>query len=151
MLTIITALAALACCTAARWYLDRTSRRETEHAGGRICLRAMRNGGAAFGLPIRKEALPAASLTALGMLWTQRRRSPVGVGLALGGGLSNLLERLRRGSVYDYLQFPQSAGAAEALRLQPGGSRHPPGRPGPGPPAEETLMKRDACGPMSLS
>ena len=110
MLTIITALATLACCTAARWYLDRTSRRETEHAGGRIRLRAMRNGGAAFGLPIRKEALPAASLAALGMLWTQRRKSPVGVGLALGGGLSNLLERLRRGSVYDYLQFPQAPG-----------------------------------------
>lgn len=110
MLTIITALAALACCTAARWYLDRTSRRETEHAGGRIRLRAMRNGGAAFDLPIRKEALPAVSTAALGMLWTQRRRSPVGVGLALGGGVSNLLERLRRGSVYDYLQFPQAPG-----------------------------------------
>lgn len=110
MLTIITALAALACCTAARWYLDRTSRRETEHAGGRIRLRAMRNGGAAFDLPIRKEALPAVSAAALGMLWTQRRRSPVGVGLALGGGVSNLLERLRRGSVYDYLQFPQAPG-----------------------------------------
>lgn len=110
MLTIITALAALACCTAARWYLDRTSYRKTEHAGGRICLRAMRNGGAAFGLPIRKEALPAVSAAALGMLWTQRRRNPVGVGLALGGGVSNLLERLRWGSVYDYLQFPHAPG-----------------------------------------
>ena len=70
----------------------------------------MWNGGAAFGLPIRKAALPAASLAALGMLWTQRRRSPVGVGLSLGGGLSNLLERLRRGSVYDYIQFPKAPG-----------------------------------------
>lgn len=110
MLTILTALAALSACTAARWYLDRTSRRETECAGGLIRLRAMRNGGAAFGLPIRKAALPAASFAALGMLWTQRRRSPVGVGLSLGGGLSNLLERLRRGSVYDYLQFPKAPG-----------------------------------------
>nr|WP_325299490.1 signal peptidase II [uncultured Dysosmobacter sp.] len=110
MLTILTALAALSACTAARWYLDRTSRRETEYAGGRLRLRAMWNGGAAFGLPIRKAALPAASLAALGMLWTQRRRSPVGVGLSLGGGLSNLLERLRRGSVYDYIQFPKAPG-----------------------------------------
>lgn len=110
MLTILTALAALSACTAARWYLDRTSRRESEYAGGRLRLRAMWNGGAAFGLPIRKAALPAASLAALGMLWTQRRRSPVGVGLSLGGGLSNLLERLRRGSVYDYIQFPKAPG-----------------------------------------
>lgn len=110
MLTILTALAALSACTAARWYLDRTSRRESEYAGGRLRLRAMWNGDAAFGLPIRKAALPAASLAALGMLWTQRRRSPVGVGLSLGGGLSNLLERLRRGSVYDYIQFPKAPG-----------------------------------------
>ena len=110
MLTILTALAALSACTAARWYLDRTSRRESEYAGGRLRLRAMWNGGAAFGLPIRKAALPAASLAALGMLWTQRRRSPVGVGLSLGGGLSNLLERLRRGSVYDYIQVPKAPG-----------------------------------------
>ena len=110
MLTILTALAALSACTAARWYLDRTSRRESEYAGGRLRLRAMWNGGAAFGLPIRKAALPAASLAALGMLWTQRRRSPVGVGLSLGGGLSNLLERLRRGSVYDYIPVPKAPG-----------------------------------------
>lgn len=110
MLTIITALAALGGCTAARWYLDRTSRRETEYLGGRVRLRSMRNDGAAFGLPIRKKALPAASLAALGMLWTQRRRSPVGVGLALGGGVSNLLERLRQRGVYDYIQFPKAPG-----------------------------------------
>lgn len=110
MLTIVTALAVLGSCAAVRWYLDRTSRRETAYAGGRVCLRALRNDGAAFGLPIEKKLLPAASLAALGMLWTQRRRSPVGVGAALGGGLSNLLERLRRGSVYDYLQFPKAPG-----------------------------------------
>lgn len=110
MLTILTALTTLGACVCARWYLDRTSRRERSYAKGRICLRALRNGGAAFGLPIRKKLLPAVSFAALGMLWTQRRRSPAGVGLALGGGLSNLLERLRRGSVYDYIQFPQAPG-----------------------------------------
>lgn len=110
MLTIITALAALGACASARWYLDRTSRRETECAGGRIRLRSVRNGGAAFGLPIGKKLLPGAALAALGMLWAQRRRSPFGVGLALGGGVSNLLERLHRGSVYDYIQFPRAPG-----------------------------------------
>lgn len=110
MLTILTALAALGACVSARWYLDRSSRQDTEYARGRVRLRALWNKGAAFGLPIQKKVLPAASLAALGMLWTQRRRSPVGVGLALGGGVSNLLERLRRGSVYDYLQFPKAPG-----------------------------------------
>lgn len=110
MLTILTALAALSACAAARWYLDRTSRRETEYARGRVRLRALWNGGAAFGLPIEKKLLPAASAAVLGLLWSQRRRSPLGVGLALGGGVSNLLERLRRGKVYDYVQFPKAPG-----------------------------------------
>ena len=34
----------------------------------------------------------------------------MGVGLILGGGLSNLLERLRQGKVYDYVQFPKAPG-----------------------------------------
>lgn len=110
MLTILTALVVLGTCVATRWYLDRTSRRETEYAKGRIRLRALWNGGAAFGLPIRKKLLPTASIAALGMLWTQRHRSPLGVGLALGGGVSNLLERLRCGRVYDYVQFPKAPG-----------------------------------------
>ena len=110
MLTICAALMTLGICTAARWYLDRSSRRETVCAHGCVRLRALWNGGAAFGLPIRRKVLPAASLAVLGMLWRQRRRSPLGVGLALGGGLSNLLERLGQGRVYDYIQFPKAPG-----------------------------------------
>jgi len=110
MITLFTAMAVWSACAAARWYLDRTSRRETVWAGGLVRLRTLWNGGAAFGLPVGKELLPAASLAAMGLLWTQRRRSPLGVGLALGGGLSNLLERLRRGRVYDYVQFPKAPG-----------------------------------------
>ena len=34
----------------------------------------------------------------------------MGVGLILGGGISNLLERLRQGKVYDYIQFPKAPG-----------------------------------------
>lgn len=32
---------------------------------------------------------------------------PLGAGLALGGGLSNLWERVRYGRVYDYVRFPK--------------------------------------------
>ena len=110
MLTVLTALATLGGCTAARWYLHRTSRRDSEYAGGRVRLRSLWNEGAAFGLGIPFRAVVAASLASLGALWTQRRRAPVGVGLMIGGGVSNLLERIRQGKVYDYVQFPKAPG-----------------------------------------
>ena len=43
----------------------------------------------------------------LPFVWLFRRRSPLGAGLALGGGLSNLWERVRYGRVYDYVRFPK--------------------------------------------
>ena len=110
MLTVFTALTTLGGCTAAWWYLNRSSRRDSEYAGGQVKLRSLWNEGAAFGLDIRFDMVVAASFAALGALWTQRKRSPVGVGLILGGGLSNLLERLRQGKVYDYVQFPKAPG-----------------------------------------
>lgn len=110
MLTICVALLTLAACAAARWYLDRTSRQETEYGRGHIRLRALWNEGAAFGLNIQRKQVLAASFATLWTLWRQRRRSPLGVGLILGGGVSNLLERLRLGRVYDYVQFPRAPG-----------------------------------------
>lgn len=110
MLTVFTALTTLGGCTAAQWYLNRSSRRDSEYAGGQVKLRSLWNEGAAFGLDIRFDMVVAASFAVLGALWTQRKRSPVGVGLILGGGLSNLLERLRQGKVYDYVQFPKAPG-----------------------------------------
>ncbi len=111
MLTVFTALTIFGGCAAARWYLDRSSRREADCLGGRVRLKAMWNEGAAFGLPLPAKALPLASAAALGMLWTNRKRRPLGTGLVLGGGLSNLCERLRHGRVYDYIQFPRAPGA----------------------------------------
>ena len=73
-------------------------------------LKSLWNEGAAFGLPIRPGALLAASAATLGLMWSQRKRSPLGVGLILGGGLSNLWERLRHGRVYDYVRFPKAPG-----------------------------------------
>ena len=108
MKTVFTALAAFSGCTAARLYLDRTSRPDEDRLGGRVRLKSMWNEGAAFSLPIPAEVLPAASAAALGLLWTRRRRCPLGAGLILGGGLSNLSERLTAGRVYDYLQFPRA-------------------------------------------
>ena len=71
-------------------------------------LNYLENRGAAFGLPIPERCLSAASGAVLAMLWCDRRRSPIGAGLALGGGLSNLRERFRRGRVYDYVRFPRA-------------------------------------------
>ena len=106
--TLFTALAAYSGCTAARWYLDRSSRRDTDRFGGRVRLKSMWNEGAAFSLPIPPEVLPPASAAALALLWVRRRSCPLGTGLILGGGLSNFYERARRGRVYDYLQFPKA-------------------------------------------
>lgn len=106
--TLFTALAAWSGCTAARLYLNRTSRRDEDFLGGRVRIKSMWNEGAAFSLPIPAEPLPLLSAAALGLLWTQRRRCPLGTGLILGGGLSNLQERLTEGRVYDYLQFPRA-------------------------------------------
>lgn len=111
MLTMIFVSAAVvSACTAARWYLCRAGRRETEHWGGRVRLTALWNSGGAFGLPIGRRPLLALSLAALAAVVRCRRRSPAAAGLVAGGGLSNLWERLRRGRVYDYLRFPRAPG-----------------------------------------
>lgn len=112
MITLCTAAAVLSACAAARWYLCRAGRRETSAWGGRIRLTELWNGGAAFGLPLGRRAVLAGSLAALLAVFRLRRRSPAAAGLVLGGGLSNLWERLRTGRVYDYLRFPKAPGPA---------------------------------------
>ena len=110
MLTAFIAALTLGGCVAARWYLDRPSRREKEHAGGWVRLKALWNEGAAFSLPLGRNVVTAASAVLLGVLWAKRKEHPVSTGLVIGGGLSNLLERLRQGKVYDYVQFPKAPG-----------------------------------------
>lgn len=117
MLTICTALTTFGVCGAVRWYLrrrpayTRSGCREAEYLQGRVRLRALWNPGAAFSLPIPAKTLPLASAAALVLLWTRRSRSPLGTGLILGGGLSNLRERVWDGRVYDYIQFPKAPGS----------------------------------------
>jgi signal peptidase II len=107
MVTLLIALTVLGGCTAARWYF--ASRRE--RSGGRVELTALWNEGAAFGLPVPKGLLVPVSAVVLALLWTRRRCSRLGTGLVLGGGISNLLERLRHGRVYDYIRFPRAPGS----------------------------------------
>ena len=107
MLTLFTAAAVLAACACLRQLLNRPERKDAFFWGGRIRLTALWNDGAAFSLPLKRKLVTALSILILPLVWVFRRRSPIGAGLALGGGLSNLWERLRRGAVYDYVQFPK--------------------------------------------
>ncbi len=110
MTGLLTAFGTAASCTAARWYLDRAARRERSYWGDRVRLTALWNRGAAFGLPVPARWLPAAGALALAGLLRWERRCPAGAGLVLGGGLSNLYERVRHRRVYDYLRFPKAPG-----------------------------------------
>ena len=108
MRTILTGLATFGACNAARWYLDRSSRTDETFIGGHVKLTKLWNEGAAFNLKISREVLMSLSGAVLGTVWTQRKRFPVGAGLVLGGGLSNLMERVLYGKVYDYVRFPKA-------------------------------------------
>lgn len=104
MLTAMTAALTFTACAALRRQLgDRPP-----HVGRWICLRPTKNRGAAFGLPIRSELLPALSAASMALILRRKREHPVGTGLILGGGLSNLWERTNCGEVRDYLQFPRA-------------------------------------------
>ena len=101
-------------CQCARWYLEREGRRESEHFGGHIRLTALWNPGSAFGLlPIEGTWLAALSAAVMALGACLYRGCRMGCALLLGGGLSNLWERLRYGSVFDYIAFPK---APEKLR-----------------------------------
>lgn len=78
-----------------------------------LSLTHARNPGAAFGiLPNRTPffILVTVLLVAVMFAYLRREREPApamaaGVGLALGGALGNLVDRLRWGSVVDFLDF----------------------------------------------
>lgn len=106
-MTLLVAAAVLAACVGLRRALSRPKRDGRDFWDGRIRLTALWNEGAAFSLPLKRTLVTVLSLLILPLVWLFRGRSPVGAGLALGGGLSNLWERLRHKRVYDYVQFPK--------------------------------------------
>lgn len=86
----------------------------------KIQLDPMYNRGAAFGLKLKGPVLNVLSAAALGMLAllaasARGLMARLGAGLALGGGLSNLYERLRGRGVLDYLRFPRLPGRVKRL------------------------------------
>lgn len=106
-MTLFIAAAIFTACVGLRRYLDRPERTDREFGNGRIRLTALWNEGAAFSLPLKRGWVVLLSILILPFVWLFRRRSPLGAGLALGGGLSNLWERVRYGRVYDYVRFPK--------------------------------------------
>ena len=113
MMALLIAGAVLAAANLVRWYLDRSSRSDTEHFGGGVRLTRVWNTGAAFSLPLPQRAVEALSLLALVFAWAGRKEHPTASGLVLGGGLANFHERVRHGRVYDYIQFPKAPGKAK--------------------------------------
>ena len=104
------AAAVFACAAMARWYLDRSSRRDSRHFRSLVELTAVWNRGAAFSLPIPRRVVELCSIPALLAALALGRRSRLGAGLMLGGGAANLYERRRHGRVYDYVRFPHAWG-----------------------------------------
>ena len=108
MKTVLTAAATAAACAMVRHQVEKPG--FGEKRWGRVCLRPMWNQRGAFGLPVAGRTLAVPSLLALGLVWCCRHNAPVSAGLVLGGGGSNLLERLRRGMVCDYLRVQKGPG-----------------------------------------
>ena len=109
IVTAIAAGAALSLCALVRRGLE-AGKGPASLLGGRVLVRRLYNRGAGFGLvPLDARQVAPLSLAAL---WALLRwgGSRLGTGLLLGGGLSNLYERIRRGRVLDYLRFPRAPG-----------------------------------------
>ena len=106
MLTLLIAGVTLGTCGVLRACL----RDRAASGGERVRFQPLWNRRGAFDLPLGRKALTALPALVLAAVWLCRRRSPVGAGLLLGGGLSNLWERLRQGAVFDYLRFPKAPG-----------------------------------------
>ena len=97
--TLLTAASINALCGTVRRRLNRPDRNPAEYCGGRIRLTELWNHGAAFALPIPKSALLGGTIAALLGALHLRKRNPIASGLILGGGLSNLAERVTQDKV----------------------------------------------------
>ena len=116
--TVLIAAAVFALCAGLRKKLTDAAPRPLW--GGRASLEPMYNTAAAFGVKLTGRPLRLLTAGALILLaWTASAlRGPTaaaGAGLALGGGASNLYERLRHRRVLDYLRFPRLPGRGKAF------------------------------------
>lgn len=113
---IVIGMVVAALCTLARWYLERSSLGSPAARDSRAVLQPLYNEGAGFGCRwLRGGWLLAGSVAALALLLAEAGRRQnfagrLGVGAALGGGVSNLWERVRHGRVFDYIRFPKAPG-----------------------------------------
>ena len=84
-------------------------------------MRPLYNKGAGFGwsrFQGRPLAAACGALLAALLVWVRRDGGVVlrlGAGFTLGGGVSNLWERIRHGRVFDYVQFPRLPGRGKHL------------------------------------
>ena len=103
--------AVLVLCGQVRSALERKGLPRRELACGRVRIEPRYNQGSGFGLfPLKARQMAAPSLAALLALLGISGGRGLGAGLLLGGGLSNLWERVRHGRVLDYLRFPRAPG-----------------------------------------
>ena len=103
--------AVLVLCGQVRSALERKGLPRRELAGGRVRIAPRYNQGAGFeALPLSARQMAPLSLAALWALLCRWGFRGMGAGLLLGGGLSNLWERLRYGRVLDYLRVPKAPG-----------------------------------------
>ena len=103
--------AVLALCGQVRGTLERKGLPRKELAGSRVRIEPRYNQGSGFGLvPLNGRQMAPLSLAALWALLGMCGGRGLGTGLLLGGGLSNLWERVRHGRVLDYLRFPKAPG-----------------------------------------
>ena len=121
MMVIFIGAGIAALCTLTRWYLERSGFRCESFCRGLAQLRPLYNKGAGFGWSrFRGRPLAAACTAALAALLLLARQGGgtlmrLGVGLTLGGGASNLWERVRHGRVFDYVRFPHLPGRGKHL------------------------------------
>ncbi|MBQ0038371.1 MAG: signal peptidase II [Clostridiales bacterium] len=100
-------------------YLARRGKLPASLLGGRVQLTHLENDGLAGGRHRGERtlttAVPCGAFAAAlaDLLPGLRKKSPaekIGTAMILAGSISNLWDRLRRGSVTDYLRFPHLAG-----------------------------------------
>lgn len=107
------------------WFIKRSIQKNYDDKGhklllkGRVCLCRLYNPGAAMGvLKNHKRILDMISVSSIlyilylipGLMKRGSRMEQVGMGVVFGGALNNCYERIFKGRVTDYINFPRMKG-----------------------------------------